>query len=849
MANIQGQKKWSEVRLLETHELARGGVNGNLNEQAKALVDRTEFLNQEKASKYEIVQGIHEFDTYALFDAAKSTLPLNCTVVIGEANTTGTGQWGIGNNSWNGSVLKKSAYDPIEQAQKYVDQRAEQTLSQFIFEQKDVNNHTVFILDKKGHIYAVGLSGSLQENISNITASILKIDETVNKDDIDRLILDLKDSLSQSVLKIDKKGHIYAVGLSGSLQENISNITASINKDEIDKSILNLRDSLSQSVLKIDKKGNIYATRIQGSLQDAIIELENNTKTNIATIDGEYSVGKAVYAELPDGFHASSYKWMRDGVEISGETKSYYLLTNADLFKSISVTAGGITGGKSVHDNSAKIGGVALEEQGAADSIYEGFTLSAGDDFNTLDILAPHKPMGKWFTTRTYLYAPRGSDTLLGTMYDTDPYHTGHNDSNRGKPVGYNNMSVKNSVLTLTARKATAEEKKHFQGTSRNEVAAMISSVGAFSMYAGDLDAGDNILEWRVRYTVKDRIPNGWHPTLWTQSSLPSVTYNSNEWDIAEGWRTGTALNYNEWVNSNSRTGASRGQNPYELYDGRWHLVTAKFNHSKVEVYFDGRLAITMNRDANNFNEPAYLLVSNHIYNGNFHGDVYSKERWDALTKGATIDVDFVRLWRRSTKSHIKPLVAVNSVNVQSGAVGTITLPSKADLWGRTDVLEHVQSVMHEENEPAGSHSNDYNSLPSFVSYDSTTRTITINSADQKSGRLNFVIYGYLQDGSTSEPARTYINIGPRITTKSISLANGSKYDIYAVCDCGVLVTDGVKCTKNIVVSGLPSGAVYSDSTGFLYANAVTAGTYAVQVTCINSIGQSVTKSVSLVIS
>ncbi len=113
MANIQGQKKWSEVRLLETHELARGGVNGNLNEQAEALVDRTEFLNQEKASKYEIVQGIHEFDTYALFDAAKSTLPLNCTVVIGEANTTGTGQWGIGNNSWNGSVLKKSAYDPV----------------------------------------------------------------------------------------------------------------------------------------------------------------------------------------------------------------------------------------------------------------------------------------------------------------------------------------------------------------------------------------------------------------------------------------------------------------------------------------------------------------------------------------------------------------------------------------------------------------------------------------------------------------------------------------------------------------------------------------------------------------
>lgn len=112
MPNIQGQKKWSEIRLLESHELARGGINGNLNEQAKALADRTEFLNQEKASKLEIIQGVFEFSTYAEFNAAKATLPLNCTVVIGEANNTGTGTWGIGNNRWNGTTLTKSAYDP-----------------------------------------------------------------------------------------------------------------------------------------------------------------------------------------------------------------------------------------------------------------------------------------------------------------------------------------------------------------------------------------------------------------------------------------------------------------------------------------------------------------------------------------------------------------------------------------------------------------------------------------------------------------------------------------------------------------------------------------------------------------
>lgn len=776
-------------------------INGGVDEDVLTRLSQQYPTIKKLILDYQKYNG-RAYKTYAEMDADKANLSSKTKVTVtNDATASNNGDW-----QWDGAVFTKSAFDPIKQAQEYVDQRAEQTLSQVIFEQKDVNGCSVFIIDKYGEIYSVGLDGSIQNNIKSIIQSLREIDQTITRDALNTLAADLVD---------------------------INGI----------------------QLLKIDNKGNIYPTRLNGkSVQDAIIELQNNAISNKTAINvdivGEFIIGKALYAELPQGFSASEYQWLRDDVAIPFATQSFYIPTSADLYHSLSVTVTGITGGKTVQNSKSEmIGGIALESAGTVGSLYEGYTLSAGDDFNTLDILAPHKPMGKWFTTRTYLYAPRGSDTLLGTMYDTDPHHTGHNDSNRGKPVGYNNMSVKDSVLTLTARKATAEEKKHFQGTSRNEVAAMISSVGAFSMYAGDLDAGDNILEWRVRYTVKERIPNGWHPTLWTQSSLPSVTYNSNEWDIAEGWRTGTALNYNEWVNSSSRTGASGGQNPYELYDGKWHLVTAKFNHSKVEVYFDGRLAITMNRDANNFNEPAYLLVSNHIYNGNFHGDVYSKERWDALTKGATIDVDFVRLWRRSTKSHIKPLVAVNSVNVQSGAVGTITLPSKLELWGRTDVLEHVQSVMHEENEPAGSHSNDYNSLPSFVTYDSTTRQITINTANQKSGRLNFVIYGYLQDGSTSEPARTYVNVGPRITVDSISMAQTATYDLYQQCDCGVLVTDGIKRTKKISVSGLPTGATYNDETGLLYTSSAITGTYSILVTCINSVGQATTKTISLVIS
>lgn len=44
MTNLIGKALWSDVRLLESHEYAQGGENGNMNEQAKALINRTEYL-------------------------------------------------------------------------------------------------------------------------------------------------------------------------------------------------------------------------------------------------------------------------------------------------------------------------------------------------------------------------------------------------------------------------------------------------------------------------------------------------------------------------------------------------------------------------------------------------------------------------------------------------------------------------------------------------------------------------------------------------------------------------------------------------------------------------------------
>lgn len=118
MANLEVQPGWPAARQLDRDEFASGGPNGNLNEHAKVFLARTEYLQQQKANKSEIVQGVFEFGTYAEFNAAKASLPLNCTVIINEVNNTGT-SWGQGSNRWNGTTLTKSAYDPLTQAKNY----------------------------------------------------------------------------------------------------------------------------------------------------------------------------------------------------------------------------------------------------------------------------------------------------------------------------------------------------------------------------------------------------------------------------------------------------------------------------------------------------------------------------------------------------------------------------------------------------------------------------------------------------------------------------------------------------------------------------------------------------------
>lgn len=179
MPNLEAQADWVPVREIGI-ELARGGPDGNMNEQAKALVARTEFLKQEKANKSEIVQGIFEFGTYAEFNAIKAILPNNCTVVINETNTTGTGTWGAGNNRWNGVTLTKSTYDPLTKSLNYTDNSLSAEYKENIYD--PVNSYSGLNIAPSGG--AIRESTSVEINVFPLQGGetyYLKTEAVINK--------------------------------------------------------------------------------------------------------------------------------------------------------------------------------------------------------------------------------------------------------------------------------------------------------------------------------------------------------------------------------------------------------------------------------------------------------------------------------------------------------------------------------------------------------------------------------------------------------------------------------------------------------------------------------------------
>lgn len=486
-----------------------------------------------------------------------------------------------------------------------------------------------------------------------------------------------------------------------------------------------------------------------------------------------------------------------------------------------------------------------------------GYLVSFQDDFTTgLDIVGPLTPRGKYTTTRSY--AINGGSVMPfrqpGTVvaHITDPLYTGHVDSNRGVPIGTNNLRQGGSILTAQARRATTAEAANFPTPATNlNIGTLLSTILSCVFYAAT--SAPVIVEARYRMVPSsaNSPPRGAGPTFWTFSGQPAAdSATMLEVDIDEAYSTHGTNGINNWSGGSISGGDHFDFGAGTVDDGNFHVLSAIISKDAVDIYVDGVLAQHQAVDGNPVNKNAYMLFQVKPKDGTTGGVTFTQADWDASgttdNSGMLVECDWWRILRTATTPHYRPLVAVDDLSVAYAGTGSIVLPSKANLWGAAGATEYVQIVPLEIEEPGVTATTSYEQFPAGVTYDAGTRTISVDWAAVTggSGCLHGAVYAYDTTGSTCEPARFTINRGPHVTTTALTVTTGVSYskDIYPECDVGRMLP------KAITVTGLPTGLSFSSTTGLITGTNSTPGDTTVTIGVTNNIGQTVSKDVTLTV-
>ena len=146
--------------------------------------------------------GNYAFQTYAEMDAAKATLPANSLVrVTNDPNPENNGDW-----QWNGTVFKKSIYDPLQQAKNYTDVKSreiakEEALIATANILLNDSNNTHEFLDSEGYTVAT-ITDKGTVNAQDFQGDLGKLS------DVNRAVSSYEDGSLQKFS--DKEGYVVA---------------------------------------------------------------------------------------------------------------------------------------------------------------------------------------------------------------------------------------------------------------------------------------------------------------------------------------------------------------------------------------------------------------------------------------------------------------------------------------------------------------------------------------------------------------------------------------------------------------------------------------------------------------
>lgn len=492
------------------------------------------------------------------------------------------------------------------------------------------------------------------------------------------------------------------------------------------------------------------------------------------------------------------------------------------------------------------IGGTPFGTQGSG--IYNGYTLVGGDDFTDLqpNMLRVGNPTGKYMNNT--IIAPQGRLRSGNPRYNGDPYHTGYNDSNRGVPVGYTGCVVQSSsALSLKCRVATSAESA-LSNSQANIFAGFISlPYLSFTPPA--------IIEFKTKWNVK--YMTGVHPTIWIRQIDPANVRDGIELDLAEGSSQYPEYNLNIWGTvSGWGPGGTAGTPTYQpagftmpsqgFFDGNYHTFTLILDSTGANLYADGSNIGKWNGDATVNGLPFIVFMSIVTYNPAWLGDAGFNQT--AFTNGgdagAVMTNDYYQIWLPNAKANqiIKATQSLPTQQYNYGDSISYTYPSASTLWGAGNFdSDYLQALKIEDIEPGADTTGSitYLQFPTGLSLSGRVLSGTLTGNSKKPGRLHLAAIPTKAGGSLNYTAVGYLDIGPNVTTGTISATAGTSgsYDLYYDCNCGTLLP------KTISVTGLPSAFSFDSISTINWTSAAVAGTTSITVTATNSSGQSANSS------
>lgn len=489
-----------------------------------------------------------------------------------------------------------------------------------------------------------------------------------------------------------------------------------------------------------------------------------------------------------------------------------------------------------------QIGGVTVGAQGTPGTIYWGYQLVDGDDFDTADqFLTPTSHDGTYMTTRNYGVqsgAPRylrGAASLGG--YEADPWHSGFKDAGRGAvPASFaDTIVVSDGSIKLKSRRATSAEKSIMGDLSaKNNVSSMIH-MGRRNMMRAPC-----IAEMRLRFPRALSSWNQWHPTFWLIQSQPGNGWDGLELDC-EGFTQQFQFNRNTWSNGVGAYGPTLGTTAavsatdFRTYAFEILQVSGAW---RVRLWEEGNLVAEGSPDygGNAFDptRPFHLMMTNHILQSGLTQSVFD----GAGSAGAVIDCDWWRAWKPTAATFRKPMQRPVQLMTAFDTPFSFDLATPQALWGADVIADVIEMLPNEDNSPAQPWVRGL--LPPSVTR--AGNTLAGRIADQP-GRLILARSVTPAPGDGCVPQPITLCVGPTIRTSALTYTEGQafSFDAYAAVDCGDL-----HMGKAVTVTGLPAWASFNPTTGLVTGTPTNTGNSSFTVSGTNAVGQSASRQITL---